>query len=295
MSSFTVIKAAPASVSQLPLTQSLQYLTWRTRTGKESHNSDSKRRHTDLHEIHKTKGVTSKTRTISGTILQPTNHHHSGIQQLIVNKRPKYRSTPSNHSILVRNAAHITALADTLTSDTQAADRLIGRGRDRHPNRKEDMQIHSSHASKKLVERRQALERKATKNSKEPNKQHKALRKTSSEVRKHLHLPELPSVLKKDPGLVEHRKTLSVPKAAVKTNDSSWCQRLTEKDFPDGDQRRVRISLDLWPLPWLSEDDIQKMELLAVGEVRSKARVPAHGQVLQVSLKPPKQQVHYQL
>lgn len=37
--------------------------------------------------------------------------------------------------------------------------------------------------------------------------------------------------------------------------------------------------------PWLSEDDIQKMELLARGQVVSKRRVPAHGQVLRIRLR----------
>ncbi|NXK51620.1 F198A protein, partial [Chauna torquata] len=36
--------------------------------------------------------------------------------------------------------------------------------------------------------------------------------------------------------------------------------------------------------PWLSDDDIQKMKLLAHGQVVSKTRVPAHGQVLRVRL-----------
>ncbi|KGL88783.1 Protein FAM198A, partial [Charadrius vociferus] len=36
--------------------------------------------------------------------------------------------------------------------------------------------------------------------------------------------------------------------------------------------------------PWLSSDDLQKMQLLASGQVVSKTRVPAHGQVLRVGL-----------
>ncbi|NXX14453.1 F198A protein, partial [Podargus strigoides] len=36
--------------------------------------------------------------------------------------------------------------------------------------------------------------------------------------------------------------------------------------------------------PWLSDDDLQKMRLLADGQVVSKTRVPAHGQVLRVGL-----------
>ncbi|KAM4633839.1 Golgi-associated kinase 1A [Polymixia lowei] len=89
---------------------------------------------------------------------------------------------------------------------------------------------------------------------------------------------------KKSPGPWDHRKVFTKLKAAVEKDDSSWCQRFRKEDFPDSDQRRIRISPDLQPLPWLSEDDTQKMEFLAGGEVVSKARVPAHGQVLQVAL-----------
>ncbi|KAG7272252.1 hypothetical protein CRUP_001530 [Coryphaenoides rupestris] len=49
----------------------------------------------------------------------------------------------------------------------------------------------------------------------------------------------------------------------------------------DSDRRKIRRSPGA---PWLSDDDLEKMELLAAGEVVSKARVPAHGQVLQVAL-----------
>ncbi|NWV23193.1 F198A protein, partial [Origma solitaria] len=37
--------------------------------------------------------------------------------------------------------------------------------------------------------------------------------------------------------------------------------------------------------PWLSDDDIQKMRLLSGGQVVSKTRVPAHGQVMRVVLR----------
>ncbi|NXG92159.1 F198A protein, partial [Stercorarius parasiticus] len=37
--------------------------------------------------------------------------------------------------------------------------------------------------------------------------------------------------------------------------------------------------------PWLSSDDLQKMQLLASGQVVFKTRVPAHGQVLRVGLR----------
>ncbi|XP_009989775.1 PREDICTED: protein FAM198A [Tauraco erythrolophus] len=47
-------------------------------------------------------------------------------------------------------------------------------------------------------------------------------------------------------------------------------------------QRRRRAVGDA--PPWLSNDDLQKMRLLADGRVVSKTRVPAHGQVLRVGL-----------
>ncbi|NXP11094.1 F198A protein, partial [Thinocorus orbignyianus] len=37
--------------------------------------------------------------------------------------------------------------------------------------------------------------------------------------------------------------------------------------------------------PWFSSDDLQKMQLLAGGQVVSKTRIPAHGQVLRVELR----------
>ncbi|NXC04148.1 F198A protein, partial [Orthonyx spaldingii] len=37
--------------------------------------------------------------------------------------------------------------------------------------------------------------------------------------------------------------------------------------------------------PWLSDDDLQKMRLLSSGQVVSKTRVPAHGQIMRVGLR----------
>lgn len=60
---------------------------------------------------------------------------------------------------------------------------------------------------------------------------------------------------------------------------------LLQRDHPPGRARRRRR----WVLgdapPWLSDDDLQKMRLLAGGQVVSKTRVPAHGQVLRVGLR----------
>ncbi|XP_035261734.1 Golgi-associated kinase 1A isoform X1 [Anguilla anguilla] len=63
----------------------------------------------------------------------------------------------------------------------------------------------------------------------------------------------------------------------------SWCEKLSEETFIDRGNRSIRTTAQ--PLPWLSEDDIRKMELLSSGTVVSKARVPSHGQVLQVGLR----------
>ncbi|XP_056142935.1 Golgi-associated kinase 1A [Lampris incognitus] len=97
--------------------------------------------------------------------------------------------------------------------------------------------------------------------------------------------PEEPSEKKrKNTGTLDYSKSLSSPKEAVNKDEANCqSQSLREQDFSNSDQRRIRMSLDS-PPPWFSVDDIQKMELLAGGQVVSKARVPAHGQVLQHGL-----------
>ncbi|XP_056194631.1 Golgi-associated kinase 1A, partial [Falco biarmicus] len=56
-------------------------------------------------------------------------------------------------------------------------------------------------------------------------------------------------------------------------------------DQPPGQGRRRRRGVGGDAPPWLSDDDLQKMQLLASGQVVSKTRVPAHGQVLRVGLR----------
>ncbi|XP_056237890.1 uncharacterized protein gask1a isoform X1 [Seriola aureovittata] len=299
-----VVKASPATAPEQPLTH-IYDKSWRSRTGKQSNDKNSiERSHTDSRRKHKNKGVASKSKEISGAIQQPTPHHHPRLPQFTVNKGPEHRIKPSNHSAVVRPAAHtdihlersksraarFPAAVDTLTTDRRAAGGQAGRGRDRHTNR--NAQIHGSRAGAKLAEIHQALGKHghATKHSGKSDKEQQAVKKPFGDLKKHHNLSEGPSESQKDSESLDHRKASSRPQAAVKEDDSSWCRRFTEQDFPDGDHRRVRISPDLWPLPWLSKDDIQKMELLAGGAVVSKARVPAHGQVLQVSLEPQEQQ-----
>ncbi|NXI82752.1 F198A protein, partial [Rhipidura dahli] len=56
------------------------------------------------------------------------------------------------------------------------------------------------------------------------------------------------------------------------------------QEQPPGRGRRRR-GLERDAPPWLSADDLQKMRLLSSGQVVSKTRIPAHGQVMRVGLR----------
>ncbi|XP_066539553.1 Golgi-associated kinase 1A isoform X2 [Hoplias malabaricus] len=56
---------------------------------------------------------------------------------------------------------------------------------------------------------------------------------------------------------------------------TSLCDKAFSKDW---NQTRAEF------LPWFSKEDVENMQLLARGTVLSKARIPGHGQVLQVGL-----------
>lgn len=60
---------------------------------------------------------------------------------------------------------------------------------------------------------------------------------------------------------------------------TSWCETFHDQHF-----RQVLDQTRAESLPWFSEDDVKKMNLLARGTVLSKDRIPGHGQVLQVGL-----------
>lgn len=88
-------------------------------------------------------------------------------------------------------------------------------------------------------------------------------------------------------GVLERRKPLSQPAGPRwGWDDGEVCASAREHRFSDSDRRPVRVPPGPGSLPWLSQDDLQKMALLAGGEVLSKAKLPAHGQVLQVALAP---------
>ncbi|NXR38453.1 F198A protein, partial [Zosterops hypoxanthus] len=57
---------------------------------------------------------------------------------------------------------------------------------------------------------------------------------------------------------------------------------LRQEQAPGRSRRRRGVDRDA--PPWLSADDLQKMWLLSRGQVVSKTRVPAHGQVMRVGL-----------
>ncbi|NXU14399.1 F198A protein, partial [Pardalotus punctatus] len=58
---------------------------------------------------------------------------------------------------------------------------------------------------------------------------------------------------------------------------------LRQDQPPDQSGRRRGVERDA--PPWLSDDDLQKMQLLSSGQVVSKTRVPAHGQIMRVGLR----------
>ncbi|NWI80721.1 F198A protein, partial [Dryoscopus gambensis] len=69
-----------------------------------------------------------------------------------------------------------------------------------------------------------------------------------------------------------HRRRLPMPLTHLRQERAS------------GRSRR-RQGLERDTPPWLSADDLQKMRLLSSGQVVSKTRVPAHGQIMRVGLR----------
>ncbi|NXY12680.1 F198A protein, partial [Atrichornis clamosus] len=57
------------------------------------------------------------------------------------------------------------------------------------------------------------------------------------------------------------------------------------QDQPPGRSRRRQRWVERETPPWLSDDDLQKMQLLSGGQVVSKTRIPAHGQIMRVGLR----------
>lgn len=209
------------------------------------------------------------------------------------NTGPKHRIRPSDRSAVVKHTAetHIraerrkfttaqnSAQTQAVISDRQSARRQTGTRRDTHANRNADTQLHNRHKGSEPAEHQQDV----GKNTQAPNhldriiQEQQAVNTPNRNLKKHQHFSEDPL----------HKNTMTKVEEVGEWGDGSRCQRLTEQDFPGDDNRRIRTSPDPQNHPWFSQDDIEKMELLAGGEVESKARVPAHGRVLQVALEPP--------
>ncbi|KAK9513257.1 hypothetical protein VZT92_026804 [Zoarces viviparus] len=246
----------------------------------------------------KNKGITSKRKETAGAVQHPTSHQRPRLPKFTVNNTgPTHRIKPSDtaqtYIHLERGkstAARIPAPAHGLMNGRRAADRQAD-GRDRNV----DTRIHGGPASTNLSEHRRVVgkHRQAAKpfgKSDKVGREQRAVKKPSRDLKKHLNLSEDHLKERGNPGSSDRRKALSKPEAAARVDDGGWCRSFRDQDFPDADRRGIRISPDLRPLTWLSQDDVRKMELLAEGEVISKARVPAHGQVLRVAMDPPAHQ-----
>ncbi|XP_034083841.1 Golgi-associated kinase 1A isoform X2 [Gymnodraco acuticeps] len=217
---------------------------------REDKNNIKDRGHPDfVRNKHKNNGIASKRKELAGANLSRFTVNNTG---------PKHRIKPSDHGAVVKHSARVNG--------SQAA----------RWHRKADTPIQSA----KLGQHHKENNRPATNHSGKSGKVAKdwqAVKKSSRDLKKQ-HNPS--EEKEKNPG-----SALSNQKTAMKKKEGAWCRSFREQDFPGSDRRRIRVSAELQP--WLSKEDIQKMELLAGGQVVSKARVPAHGQVLQVALDPP--------
>lgn len=192
------------------------------------------------------------------------------------NMEPQRRTKPSRHTAVVKHPlhthTHLKGNVSTADHKSSAADTIksVQRAAHRHTHQVAVRQTTDSQTREKQNQHHTALERhgKAPKHSGKPARVGKE-EMPSSDLREDRHLS------------LDDREEVE---ATAQQGDRDWCQGLTELDFSDADQRKIRVGGDLQHVHWLSRDDIEKMELLAGGEVVSKSRVPAHGQVLQVAL-----------
>ncbi|NXJ92664.1 F198A protein, partial [Corythaixoides concolor] len=95
--------------------------------------------------------------------------------------------------------------------------------------------------------------------------------------------PSLPPALSPSGPQRKVAAPLSGGRARSKRPPVPPAQPWQDQPLDQGRRRRQQRGVGNAP-PWLSNDDLQKMQLLASGRVVSKTRVPAHGQVLRVGL-----------
>lgn len=255
-------------------------------------NSFKVRSHTNTQrKTNRSADVASKNKEVAGAS-QSASHHHPQVSSFTVNNtEPKHRIKPSSHIAVVRLAAQ-TQIYLQRNKSTRAYRPSPADSTNRHPqggkhtNTNANGQMTTSRSSAK-TEHQQNF-RRAAKHPGENDhvgKERLSVKNPSGDRKKHQYFPDSPSDVKENSGPSDHRK-------AVNRDDSDWCRTFKEQEFSESHLRRLRMSEDLQSLPWFSQDDAQKMELLARGEVVSKARVPAHGQVLQVAMDLP---AHHQV
>ncbi|KAJ3598481.1 hypothetical protein NHX12_001991 [Muraenolepis orangiensis] len=264
-----------------------------------------------------TEGIALKRKERSGTGQHPANCLHSLLPWFTVNSagprgriKPAHRATvvepfpkTHNHSAEGQTTDLIPALANTLVRKRTQADRgpdnsqtnlqakmsqHAGDWAGTQGRTRADPQLNKArHPITKLSERDGGLEemKGATKHLRKSDKigkEQQAVKRPSRDLKEQHHISkELSKRGTNHPGPVDRKQPAPKHKAAVRKEDKDMCQNNRAQEFPDGDRRTIRRSPHA---PWLSDHDLEKMELLASGEVVSKARVPAHGQVLQVAL-----------
>ncbi|XP_068180821.1 Golgi-associated kinase 1B [Antennarius striatus] len=269
-------------------------------------NSIRESRHAGLHRNkHKGKGIASTREETVDAIRHPTSHHSLSLPEFTDDiAAPRHRIKTSNHNAAAKHTVQTyihpernKSTAAYIPAPAGLESRVPERGgswKDRHRNRKANINFRgvrlNEGASPPEQHQTAGKHRQFPVNSDRIAKEQRAVKVFFRDLRKHYNLSQDPPEAKKNPGSLDDRKALSKPEAAIKKHNSGWCVSLTEQDFPESDLRRVRITPRHHRLPWLSDDDIHKMLLLAEGEVVSKNKVPAHGQVLQVALDPPARQ-----
>lgn len=208
----------------------------------------------------KGQGLAAKRKEANGA-----EKHHASRHRQPKNKGPEPRITLSNRSTAMKSGHPARGKAERVDVRSQ-----ITAGAEQHTR----LQSRDEPGNTWKLDSRWAAERHKTEKKKKSSKAGRE-QPTAEEAFR-------------DPPQPQHQPSQtrkSLPKLD-KASQSDTCPSSAEQDFSEGDRRLVRVGSHLQPLPWFSEDDLQKMALLAGAKVISKVKVPAHGQVLQVALEP---------
>lgn len=250
-------------------------------------NSFKVRSHTNTHrQKQRSTDAASKNKEVAGAS-QSASHHHPQLSNFAVNNaEPKHRIKPSNHIAVVKPMAHAQIYLQRNKS-TRAYRPSPAESINRHPqgdrHTNANGQTIISHSSTKIEHQQNRQAVKHSGKNDNVGKEPLSVKNPPRDRKKQQYFSDNPSDVKENSGPSDHRKAVN--------RDDSDCWTFKEQEFSERN-RRIRMSEDLQSLPWFSQDDAQKMELLARGKVLSKARVPAHGQVLQVAMDPP---AHHQV